>query len=548
MALLRRFTGGLIAPFSYPDPQGGSSPLTATCLGLPVDFIAGLTESEAYEEWPLQVTFTATTTLTLTQMSALGTGLGILEVTRAGVSVWSPATGITAPVTLNSGQTFVVYATVQALAAARLQATLTVSGASTVVDFPVVSDSPSAYGEVVPMIPVYDAYLTTALSFLTSINIGRDQVETRAGLRNLPRRLLKYEYMVGTSDMPKAAAMEKLARVSGNEVLVPIWPEARALGAAAPAGAVTLSVAEASRSSLRSGGLLMVYLSDTEYRVGRASVVGVSSITLESGLTKAIPAGAAVVPLLPCTPANQVSYRSPVNGIETVTVTWLTSPSDDTHWVPAVSDFRAGGSVPNSESALRYLITPDINWRDDVTGEYNDTCGRVDFEVGAVTVVPRNDLYHLRQYTYTHTAIGTSEVDNLLAWLYHARGRLTTYMMVRGDIPVVAVSSVSSYATFIYLNCTSISNNSLLKIPVKGVRLTTTAGATHLIGVEHAGLRTSDGAVVLRVVNTVTPFVPLTNISKIDLLVPVRLGQDDIELNWLSSSVVEATITLQELA
>lgn len=133
------------------------------------------------------------------------------------------------------------------------------------------------------------------LIWRTDIIESRSRTEQRRRLSRRPRQSFQYAPLLG--DTREAAELRNLLKgLQGLNFGIPQWHDQRVTTAAASIGATTISVSTAD-ADFAAGGTVMVFFADRTHMDLNILSVAANTLTTVDPLTKAIPAGTALMPV-----------------------------------------------------------------------------------------------------------------------------------------------------------------------------------------------------------------------------------------------------------
>ncbi|WP_240097688.1 hypothetical protein [Thermomonas flagellata] len=377
----------------------------------------------------------------------------------------------------------------------------------------------------------------TAVARLASGN------EARQALRLVPRRTLTYH--VGHGRASDALVADWLADHLGQLALWPLPQRACALVQPAQAGDKALAVTafdaawwEPPTAELRltDFGLARVDTAMPQALVIAADgwqVVAISEVEpdllwLDVPLTRAVPAGAAVMPLV-----------------------WgrALEAADLAQWVPGM----AGGSVqaqlqpapPPDPDVLddpwldEIPVWPDGNWRDDPSVTAQGALTRQDLSP-AEPWARRDDPWPTTTFQRRYLAAGAEEIERWRARLWRTQGRLEAFWLPDGLAPVLRVTAEADPDDG-FLRVTGEEVSAFWHRPAACLILHPDGTRQHaLTATAH---HDAGGVLVLR--SGLDAPVPAG--SRVVRLARCRLDHDAVDLYWHTPTLVEIPVTARRL-
>ncbi|GAB3191957.1 MULTISPECIES: hypothetical protein [Burkholderiales] len=377
----------------------------------------------------------------------------------------------------------------------------------------------------------------TAVARLASGN------EARQALRLAPRRTLTYH--VGHGRASDALVADWLADHLGQLALWPLPQRACALVQPAQAGDEALAVTafdaawwEPPTAELRltDFGLARVDTAMPQALVIAADgwqVVAISEVEpdllwLDAPLARAVPAGAAVLPLV-----------------------WgrALEAADLAQWVPGVAGGRVTASLtlpamPDmdllDDPMLDGLpVWPDGNWREDPAATAQAALTRQDLSP-AEPWARRDDPWPTTTFQRRYLAAGAEEIERWRARLWRTQGRLEAFWLPDGLAPVLRVTAEADPDDG-FLRVTGEEISAFWHRPAAALILHPDGTRQHaLTATAH---RDAGGVLVLRSGLD----VPVPAGSRVVRLARCRLDHDAVDLYWHTPTLVEMPITACQL-
>ncbi|MES0875079.1 hypothetical protein [Sinimarinibacterium thermocellulolyticum] len=377
----------------------------------------------------------------------------------------------------------------------------------------------------------------TAVARLASGN------EARQALRLVPRRALTYH--VGHGRASDALVADWLADHLGQLALWPLPQDAVHLTEACPRGAMALAVTAADERRfgpttadlrLRFDGVQgwdgderwVLILAADGWQTARLAHLDTERLWLAAPLARAVPAGAAVMPLV-----------------------WgrASEAADLAQWVPGV----AGGHVVASltlpampdmglldDPMLDDLpVWPDGNWRDDPAASAQGIVTRMDVSP-ADAWVRRDDPWPTTTFQRRYLAASLDEIQIWRARLWRTQGRLEAFWLPDGLAPILWVTvEADPEDGFLRVDGTDLS--AWWHRPAGALIL-------HPDGSRQYGLtgpmQFDDGGVLVLRSGLDAP-VPAG--SRVVRLARCRLDHDAVDLYWHTPTLVEIPLTARRL-
>ena len=382
--------------------------------------------------------------------------------------------------------------------------------------------------------PDWDGGVKESISFLTDVFKGYSDNEQRRGLRQMPRRGLKYRATALSAR--EAAGMESLLwGWQAQPFAVPWWQDATGLTADTPAGSFSIPCDTTDRQ-FAAGGIVIVWVDEFTFEALTIETVEDDHITTTSETQLNWFSGAATL-VMPC-------FLARIPNSVKVDRLWSAADSIDL-------EFTGEAQQPAPTPAITlpmYKGFPVLeqmpNWRSSLNRTYNRSLAILDPKIGPITMVPKGQTAVVEQefpwYLEDHAA-----VTKFRAFLLGQFGQLRDFWIPTWDQDLVLEQSVGAsdtgisiasefYTQFLF---PSKARRYLAFIPIDGsgnVYAKVTAAADNGDGTELLTLETPTGKVF-----------PKTT-TQVSFLTLARLAKDS-EIEWSTTDLAEATLTFQEV-
>jgi hypothetical protein len=370
------------------------------------------------------------------------------------------------------------------------------------------------------------------LMWATDVLTARDGTEQRVGLRARPRRSLEFSILVGRDD---AALLDVLlSSWQSRAYALPIWPHKTVLAATVTAGSTVIPLAT-TNLEYEADGLLVVGSDSRDTEAAEILSVASNSVTLKQPLLNTWPVGSWIAPAR----TARLRVSQPVSRVtETIATARL------------IFDIAGTTTIAKQESATTFNSTPvwltRPNRARDVETEYQRLAEVLDFETGITAVDdPAARPYQRRSFDYFFK--NRAEIAAFKGWLAARQGRLTAFWHPTWEASIVPTRKI-------------LSNQTVMTVAARGYALyfnpmpgRTEAAFLHKNGTWYFRTITSFGAGTtgdeeVMTINQSFGFdANPEDWVAIYFLEKTRLDADQIEINWQTDSVAEASVPMRSV-
>jgi hypothetical protein len=367
------------------------------------------------------------------------------------------------------------------------------------------------------------------LMWATDVLTARDGTEQRVSLRAKPRRSLEFSILVSSVD---AAFLDVLLSAWQSRVYaLPIWPDKAVLTAAIAAGSTVIPLTT-THLEYEADGLLVIGIDSRNTEAAEVLSVASNAVTLKQPLLQSWPAGAFV------TPARTARLRV-TQAVSRVTDAIATAR--------LVFDIAGTTAITKQDSTTTFNSTPVWITRPnrvrDVESEYQRLAEVLDFDTG-ITAVDDHAARPFVRRSFDYLFKNRTEVAAFKAWLAARQGRLTAFWHPTWEASIVPVKKI-------------LSNQTVMTVASRGYALyfnpmpgRTEAAFLHKNGSWYFRTISSFGAGTIgdedvMTINQAFGFdANPEDWIAIYFLEKTRLDADQIEINWQTDSVVEASLPM----
>jgi hypothetical protein len=367
------------------------------------------------------------------------------------------------------------------------------------------------------------------LMWATDVLTARDGTEQRVSLRAKPRRSLEFSILVGSAD---AALLDVLLSAWQSRVYaLPIWPDKAVLTAAIAAGSSVIPLTT-THLEYETDGLLVIGSDSRNTEAAEVLSVASNAVTLKQPLLQSWPAGAFV------TPARTARLRV-TQAVSRVTDAIATAR--------LVFDIAGTTAITKQDSTTTFNSTPVWLTRPnrvrDVESDYQRLAEVLDFDTG-ITAVDDHAARPFVRRSFDYIFKNRTEIAAFKAWLAARQGRLTAFWHPTWEASIVPVKKIFSNQTVMTV---ASRGYALYFNPMPG---RTEAAFLHKNGTWYFRTISSFGAGTIgdeEVMTINQSFGFDANPEDwvaIYFLEKTRLDADQIEINWQTDSVVEASVPM----
>jgi hypothetical protein len=383
--------------------------------------------------------------------------------------------------------------------------------------------------------PDWDEGVAESIEYLTDVLKAYSDNEQRRGLRQLPRRALRFRAAALTAI--NAAGMESLVWGWQNQPFgVPWWPDASAMTSDTPAGSFVIPCNTVDRQ-FAPGGMCCIW--QNEYLFEALSVVSVSagSVTVSSPtqLNWSASPATLVMPVFLGRIPDSVEVKRSSSFIDQI----------DLQFIGEAMQQAPGPTISPTQYKSIDVLEISPNWDAVLNRVYKRSMVTIDPKVGPITVVDKGGSAIVGQ-EFPWFLNGHSQVTAFRAFVLRRFGQLNSFWIPTWDQDLVLsqdvgasdagiVISTEFYSRFFFPNP---ARRFIAFIPMDGtsnVYRKITSSADNGNGTESLVLDTPTGKA----------FPAAT--TMISFLTLARLGSDRTEIEWMNSDLAQANLQLEEL-
>ena len=384
-----------------------------------------------------------------------------------------------------------------------------------------------------PFPPNWTNPVKETTSFLTDVLVAYSDAEQRRGLRANPRRSLAFS--IATMSAEETALLEAiLFGAMQNPFVVPFWQDAQRLSSALPQGSLSIPLDPATRL-FAPGGLAVIWRSPFENEVVNVADVLSNAIVLASGAASSWTKGDSIVaPAFLARLGTSVDLsRFSSGGVQAD----LAFAGEAGQVAPASS------WTPTTYRGLDVLeVSP--NWGADMKRTIARSLLVLDAGTGDVTVETKS-ASPIASAPMQWFLADRDSIATFRAFLDRRKGRLSPFFAPSWDQDLILARDVQATDSSLRVRAIGYSRFLFPSGSRRDLALVSKAGDRAYVRVTNA-VDNGDGTETLTLAAPIGTafFAPWTQVSFLEL---VRLGSDDVELDWSSSAFATATLATVEV-
>jgi hypothetical protein len=368
------------------------------------------------------------------------------------------------------------------------------------------------------------------LAWLTNVMPRKSDSEQRVGLRKYPRRSLEYRALLSSRAM-RARFDAFMELYQGEQMLVPVWSDAEQISAPASGDTIALTTAF---KDYDAGAYVLLQRDYQTYEAVEIDSIDATNIYLTEDLDETWPIGTKILPARPGYLASETKGTRIARDIKDVFVAFDIDPL-------SVSTNRFATLSPLQIQSV------DLFFDHTETGDPQELAStvrrlRTDFETGAIestllAPAATNRIGH-RQLMSSRT-----EIANFLGFLARRKGRKVPFWTPAYGHHFNVTQSLTNEIT---ITDEMYQERFAAGIARKYMVRPSAAGAVLKVGKTSAVVDNGNGTETLTLIGSEPGTAPV----KISLTIPLRycrLDADAIELQWMTSSVVDARLAFREM-
>lgn len=383
--------------------------------------------------------------------------------------------------------------------------------------------------------PDWNEGMAESIEYLTDVMKAYSDNEQRRGLRQFPRRALRFRAL--TLNARDAAGMESLVWGWQNQPFgLPWWPDASPMTSDTPLGSFVIPCNTTDRQ-FAAGGLCCIWRS--EYVFEALSVVSVApgAITASSPTQfdwKASPATLVMPVFLARIPAS-VEVQRFSSEIDQIDLQFIGEAMQSAP-APAIS--------PTQYKSIDVLeIAP--NWDATLKRSYKRSMITIDPKIGPITVLDKGGSAIVGQ-EFPWWLSGHASVTAFRAFVLRRFGQLNPFWIPTWDQDLVLAVDVGAGDTGIVIKSEFYSRFFFPNPARRFIAFIPTDGSSSVYRKITSSNDNGDGTESL-VLDSPTAKAFAAARTMVSFLTLARLGADEVQIDWMTADLAQANLALQEL-
>jgi hypothetical protein len=384
--------------------------------------------------------------------------------------------------------------------------------------------------------PDWSGGIIETIEYLTDVLLAYSEKEQRRGLRQLPRRGLKFHaFALNARD---AAGMESLVWGWQQQPFgVPWWPDVTPLTADLPAGSFSLPCDTSDRGFV-AGGLVALWKDEFTFESFIVADVFQDHVTITAPTQfdwTALPQ-TLVIPVFlgrvsPSVTINRHSSEIDEIDLEFAGESMQPSPPVPPAGLPTFKGFPVLEQMPN--------------WEKDLTRNYRRSLAILDPKIGPITVIDKTGS-PVVSHPFPWFLANHAAITAFRAFLFTAFGRLNSFWMPTWDQDLVLAGDVLTtdgairiatvfYSRFFFPNA---ARRFIAFIPIDG--------SGNVYRKITAAVDNGDGTETLTLESPTAKFFG-KDATQISFLTLARLDSDESSIEWFSNDLAQSELTIREV-
>lgn len=384
--------------------------------------------------------------------------------------------------------------------------------------------------------PDWSEGIAESISYLTDVLVAYSDNEQRRGLRQFPRRALRFRALA--LNARNSAGMESLVWGWQNQPYgVPWWPDATPLTGNISAGSFSIPCNTVDRQ-FAAGGLCCIWQDEFTFEALTVESVSPSAITVLSPTQfnwTATPA-ILVMPVFLARIANSIDVSRHSSEMDQIDLQFI---GEAMQAAPAPSNtLTQYKSIDVLEIAPNWVGSP-------LKRSYKRSMVTIDPKIGPVTVVDKGGTAVVGQ-EFPWWLDGHSNVTTFRAFILKRFGRLNSFWLPTWDQDLVLNGDVGSTDTGIVIKSEFYSRFFFPDQSRRFIAFIPTSGSGNVYREITAAEDNGNGTESLVLDSPTGKAFPAAS-TMVSFLTLARLGSDEVEIEWETADHAGANLELQEL-
>lgn len=384
--------------------------------------------------------------------------------------------------------------------------------------------------------PDWSEGMAESISYLTDVLKAYNDNEQRRGLRQLPRRALRFRALA--LNARDAAGMESIIWGWQNQPFgVPWWPDGVPLTTDTPAGSFFIPCDTTDRQ-FAAGGLCCIFQDEFTFEALSVSAVSSSGVTVESPTQFAWASNPAilVMPVFLARVGNSVSVSRFSSEIDQI----------DLDFIGEAMQAAPAPSITLTQYKGFDVLEIAPNWRDiPLKRTYKRTMTTIDPKIGPITVIDKGGSAVVGQ-PFPWWLDGHSLVTTFRAFLLRRFGQLNPFWIPTWDQDLVLSANIGVTDTGIVIESEFYSRFFFPNPARRFIAFIPTDGSGNIYREITASQDNGNGTESLTLDSPTGKAFTVGNVM-ISFLTLARCASDDNEIEWLTADHAEVNLELQEV-
>jgi len=367
------------------------------------------------------------------------------------------------------------------------------------------------------------------LEWRTDVIKSRDGTEQRIKLRENPRHLMEYDFLIARGEY--RALQVQLLRWQSSLWVTPLWMHTQQITVAAPINSTRIHMPATDTYEYQVGSHLYLSISPTQYEYRPVFAIGPDYVDLAAPTTQAWPVGTSVTPARYGRIASSIKMQA------------ITGDIVSGNFQINIENTNSFDTVENEliDGLLYFSLEPNRSSPVDISWMRNQ--GVLDYGTGPITAY---DLQGYSEITraYTYLSLNRKGQNRARSLLNHCKGMRSPFLLpsFQADIAAVPNQILSSDNNTLDIESVNYTNDMFSRITHPYLRLELWTGPILIKKVSNSVILNND----IERLSFSKPFgcsFISKDIKRISYVNMSRLDSDAVEFSWLTPSVVSMSIT-----